>query len=233
MSFDPFERTEKVRKAVCKNDKRKYYRFRDTEFYSGCATADTVGCNLFCAYCWVNEPRKKPKEIGDFYSPNEVIEKLLNMDRKVLRITGGEPTICREHLLKVIDKVPEEKLFILETNGLLLGKDSSYVKNIKKSNVLVRLSLKGVDPDSFERITGADSKSFKHQMKALEHLKDLDINRRVAIIPRLFRKKKLKDFLKKIVSIDPYLSDKIEFEDLKEYPHVKKEMDKRGVEKKW
>lgn len=233
MSFDPFRRTKRLKKIVCKRKKRKYYRFRKTQFYGGCATADTVGCNLNCAYCFVNKPRKKPREVGKFYEPSEVIEKLLEMEQERLRITGGEPTLCREHLEAVLEEIPKDKTFILETNGLLLGKHFDYVKSVAKGNVLVRVSLKGISPESFEKITSADPQAFKYQLQALENLKDAGADYRAAIIPRLFKRHELKSFLRKIVSIDPSLFNKIEFESLKKYPHVKEEMKERGVELKW
>lgn len=222
-----------MKDKICKEDERKYYRFRETEFYGGCATADVVGCNLNCAYCFVNKPRKNPERIGKFYRPSEVVEELINLDQDRWRITGGEPTLSKPHLKAILDGLPSNKLFILETNGLLLGKDPEYAREVSRSNVLVRISLKGVDPSSFSKITGADPGFFKYQLKAIKNLKEAESNYRVAIIPKLYEKRKFKELLKRVVSIDSKLANKIEFESLKKYPHVEKEMEARGVELKW
>ncbi|MEM2741487.1 MAG: hypothetical protein QXD95_05000, partial [Nitrososphaeria archaeon] len=46
-----------------------------------------------------------------------------------LRLSGCEPTIGKEHLLSLLQCVAESKysLFILETNGIILGHDKNYV----------------------------------------------------------------------------------------------------------
>lgn len=50
--FDPFERASEVEKIVMQGSRRKYYRFRYSRHYGGIVTADAVGCNILCAYCW-------------------------------------------------------------------------------------------------------------------------------------------------------------------------------------
>ena len=52
MPFDPIQRSREVEQIVMKGDKRRYYRFRFAKFYGGIITADALGCNLLCAYCW-------------------------------------------------------------------------------------------------------------------------------------------------------------------------------------
>ena len=70
--IDPIELSIQVRNQVSKNDKRKYYRFRKTRFYGGCATADCLGCNLRCAYCWGQKKVWNPNKYGEFYYPMDV-----------------------------------------------------------------------------------------------------------------------------------------------------------------
>lgn len=87
---------------------RKYYRVaRGGRWYGGCAAADCVGCNLKCVFCWSGAPRDYPDKIGKFYHPEEVFSKLDQIaSRKgyrYVRISGNEPTIGREHLLKVLE----------------------------------------------------------------------------------------------------------------------------------
>jgi len=52
LPFDPVKRSGEVERAVMHGDRKKYYRFRYAGYYGGIATADTVGCNLLCTYCW-------------------------------------------------------------------------------------------------------------------------------------------------------------------------------------
>lgn len=51
LMFNPLEMAELTRNIVCKNNQRKYYRFRSSRFYGGIATAD-CGCCLRCVFCW-------------------------------------------------------------------------------------------------------------------------------------------------------------------------------------
>jgi uncharacterized Fe-S cluster-containing radical SAM superfamily protein len=64
-----------------------------------------------------------------------------------LRIPGGEPTLGKEHLLGVLDRVAVRRgrgfTFILETNGIPLGYDPNYAQALAKyRDVHVRVSLK-------------------------------------------------------------------------------------------
>lgn len=78
-SFDPIEISERTVELVCKNGKRKYTDFYTVGVYGGIATAYTVGCNLRCFFFWVGRGRDRPKKYGNFYSSEEVSEKLLGI----------------------------------------------------------------------------------------------------------------------------------------------------------
>ena len=62
--YDPIELTKKTEELVVKKNLKKYYRFRPTGFYGGIATADTVGCNLRCNFCWSGSSVWNPKNTG-------------------------------------------------------------------------------------------------------------------------------------------------------------------------
>jgi uncharacterized Fe-S cluster-containing radical SAM superfamily protein len=148
--YDPIELSRKIEKLVIEKRGgeilRKYYRFRPAEFYGGIASADCVGCNLRCIYCWSNDLAREGK-MGRFFSPTEVASKLVEISKRFgfsqVRITGNEPTISREHLLSVLEKIPLDLTFILETNGLLLGYDEGYVEELKKFKKNVMKCLEG------------------------------------------------------------------------------------------
>ncbi|HDD72750.1 MAG TPA: molybdenum cofactor biosynthesis protein MoaA, partial [Candidatus Aenigmarchaeota archaeon] len=90
--IDPVRLAEETRKLVARGEKRKYYRFRAAEFYGGVATADCVGCNLRCVFCWAWNIVNKPEHTGNFYSPEEVVRKLVTIaekrDYRKVRISG-------------------------------------------------------------------------------------------------------------------------------------------------
>jgi uncharacterized Fe-S cluster-containing radical SAM superfamily protein len=168
--FDAVRRAEQMAKIVCRDDGRKYSRFRPARFYSGIATADCVGCNLQCIFCWSYGSVIKPHLFGEFQSPEDVARKLVSITRKKgyrqVRISGSEPTLAREHLLKVLDLIPKDLRFILETNGLLIGHDEDYARALSKyGNLHIRVSLKGTTEDEFCRLTGAEPSGFGLQLK--------------------------------------------------------------------
>lgn len=140
--FDPIEKMEEVESIVMQNLKRKYYRLvRADRWYGGIATSDCVGCNLRCIFCWSGKPRDYPEEVGKFYSPEEVFQALTSCARKFgysqVRVSGNEPTISRGHILKLLELFEETNYtFILETNGILIGCDKSYARDLAKFKCL-------------------------------------------------------------------------------------------------
>jgi uncharacterized Fe-S cluster-containing radical SAM superfamily protein len=109
LPFNPIQRSDKVEQLVMQGDKRRYYRFRYAKFYGGIVTADAVGCNLLCAYCWNYSRNLNPSSYGEFYSPSEVADKLLELSEKrkcsKFRISGAEPFLGKAsalHLAEVI-----------------------------------------------------------------------------------------------------------------------------------
>jgi uncharacterized Fe-S cluster-containing radical SAM superfamily protein len=230
--IDPFKEAERLREIVCKDNKRKYYRFRGGDFYGGIACADCVGCFLDCAYCWSKFPRKNPERVGKFFSPKEVAERLLKIAKrygyKKVRISGNEPTLCKEHLLEVISSIPENFLFILETNGILIDED--FAKDLSKfKNLHVRVSIKGANEEMFSRVTRADPKFFKFQLFALSNLIKFQISCHPAIMFEIFTEKEISEIKDRLLKIHPSLLENLEFESLIFYPFVLENLKKRGL----
>ncbi|RKX71861.1 molybdenum cofactor biosynthesis protein MoaA, partial [candidate division WOR-3 bacterium] len=174
MAVDPKEAAERVREKVVKGLMRRYYRVgRTGRFYGGIATADCCGCNLACIFCWSNYPREHP-EIGRFYQPEEIGRILIQKAKKKgyhqVRISGNEPTLAKDHLMRVIEIVNRSGLiFILETNGTLI--DSDFAKDLRDfSHLHVRVSLKGANEEDFARLTQSDRVGFQLQLDGLSHL---------------------------------------------------------------
>ncbi len=225
--YDPIELARTTENVVCKGLERKYYRFRYTRFYGGSAAADVVGCNLRCAYCWSWKYITQPQQYGSFYPPQEVAKRLNSMGR-ITRITGGEPTICFEHLLEVIKRI--KGIFILETNGILLD-DEKVEKLSHFKNLFVRVSLKGVDEKTFNSVTGADGKFFHHQINALKLLYEYGVRARPAILFNLFTRDQLAELQKRLLDIwDGYV---LEFEPFVNYGGALKRLEERRLQLLW
>ncbi len=151
----------------------KYYRSGCT-LYGGIATADCLAAS--CAACLlVLAPGQSSRSIRPvLFATGGGREAGCNRAQKgvdQVRISGNEPTLCREHLLEVLQHIPKNLRFILETNGILIGHDPSYAKALAAFNNLhVRVSLKGASEEEFSRLTGARPKDFALQLAALENL---------------------------------------------------------------
>jgi uncharacterized Fe-S cluster-containing radical SAM superfamily protein len=188
LPFDPIQRSEKVEKIVMQGDKRRYYRFRYAKFYGGIVTADAIGCNLLCAYCWNHSRNMNPSKSGEFYSPSEVASKLLGLakrhDSDQFRISGAEPILgiaSAQHLAEVIRLV--DRYFIIETNGVMLGADPTLIEILKPlSRIHVRLCIKAHHGLDFEKIAGAKAEGFAYQLMAVEALRKARIRHTVAVM---------------------------------------------------
>ena len=218
---------------VCKGTKRKYYRFRADRFYGGIATADCMGCNMDCAFCWSYRTRIHPERFGEFYTTEEVAEKLVKIAHehgfRAVRISGNEPTLCKKHLVDVIRTVElldPTLLFVLETNGIILGEDEKYVDELSKyHNLHVRLSFKTGTPENFELITGRPGEWFELQLKAVENLYYTNVSFHPAIV---------KDYadaylIDRLWGISPEIIEGIEYESLRIYSYIRKRMKKREL----
>jgi len=224
--YDSIEISKKTEELVVKkNLKKKYYRFRPTGFYGGIATADTVGCNLRCKFCWSGSSVWNPKNTGEFYLPEDVAETLQTIaekkNYKQLRISGGEPTIGKTHLLNLLEIIKPNYLFILETNGILLGSDKNYDNDLSSfENLHIRVCFKGVDPEEFSLLTGAEN-GFEYQIKALEYLKDKQMSFSIALVSNNHEKRNL--FLKRLMDMN-LEKIMVEDEEIKLYPKVRKRL---------
>jgi uncharacterized Fe-S cluster-containing radical SAM superfamily protein len=237
--FDPLELAKQTEKIVCRNSKRKYTAIYCARVYGGIATGYTVGCVLRCFYCWVGWGRDFPEKYGKFYSPEEVVTKLEKAGRKYgiqkARISGGEPTLGKEHLLKVLDLIEENdwfKLFILETNGILFGNDADYVKDLKPfKKVHVRVSLKAGTEEGFQKRTGAIGKFYLLPFQAIENLLDYKISFHVAAMtdPRIMSTGEREILIKKLEEIDPEIVFNLEEERIDLYNTTLLRLEKAGV----
>lgn len=233
--MDPIELAERVIEAVGSGEKRKYYRFRPAPFYGGIATADCVGCYLKCLFCWSWHILSQPEKIGRFYSPEEVARNLISIAGKKgfrrIRISGNEPTLHRSHLLKVLQLIPEGIHFILETNGVLIGHDPSYAKDLSRfSNLSVRVSLKGACHKDFSRLTGVKPEGFDLQLKALENLVEMGVDCFPAVMANFSSREEIRKLRQRLKEIRPDFAD-FEEEELILYPFVLEHLQKAGL--KW
>jgi len=231
--FDPLEQATLAAQVVCRGDRRKYYRFRPAKFYGGIATADCLGCCLRCLFCWSWPKVIAPGRYGKFYSPAQVASKLTRIALKKgfhqLRISGNEPTIAREHLIEVLERIPKNLLFILETNGILIGADESYARDLARfDNLYVRVSLKACNQTGFSAVTGAIPKGFQLQLQALESLARFGVNVHPALMISLSSPEAIDAMKKRLGNIRRDFAE-IEVEELVVYGEIEDRLIKANL----
>ena len=204
--YDPIVRAKETARIVSRGNQRRYYRFRPARFYGGIGTADCVRCCLRCLFCWSWDKVVGPDRYGKFYSPQQVAGKLTNIAYKKgfkqVRVSGNEPTLARDHLIHVLEQIPGDILFILETNGILIGHDATYARDLSRfENLYVRMSMKGTSEQEFTRLTGAKSSGFKLQIGALENLARFNVTTHPAVMVSFSSPEDIKTLRKRLRDI--------------------------------
>ena len=209
--FDPLKLAKQTEEITCRDDRRKYSKFIYSRMYGGIVTGYTCGCCLRCIFCWANDSRDFPEKWGHFYSPTRAFSQMSYVAHKArvfqLRLSGAEPTIGKAHLLGLLEKVEYSPFqsFILETNGILIGADPDYAKEIARfKKVHTRVSLKAGTPEDFTRKTGAISESFELPFKGIINLIEAGASFYVAAMTdsRIFTKSERQSLLNRLLSID-------------------------------
>ena len=240
MSYDPIQRHLAIEKLVTRlgpeGQEKKYYRFRPARWYGGIVTADCAGCGLLCRFCWVKDSvMLRPADIGRFYTPEQVVDNLTALARKrdfrQLRVSGGEPTIGKAHLLQLLDLLRNKGFsFILETNGIPLGYDEDYARDIAKYDFIhARVSLKGCNEQEFSLLTGAKPEGFEMQLRSLKNLTEVGVKCHPSVIVSFSRKENLQDLKVKLKQICSGLAEQLEIEELILYPHVVRRIKEYGL----
>jgi len=237
LPFDALHRSHEAERLVMRGARRLYSKFRAAPYYGGIATADAVGCSFLCAYCWNYRRNEDPAGRGTFFSPESVADRLLGIARRRsltrFRVTGSEPILGEasfEHLLKIMESVlgaEPRSSFVLETNGLMLGYQQGLVRRLSSPRLLVRVALKGVDPESFEIITGAGKDFFRYPLLALRALEQAGVKAWPALMKDLFSRAQIEG-LKTTLRGEGVRSE-LELESLEGYLSVLENLKRRGI----
>jgi len=221
-----------------KNESRLYHKFRPAPYYGGIATADAVGCSFLCAYCWNYFRNENPAAQGRFQEPRDVAWHLLDIAQRKnfrrFRVTGSEPILGEAslgHVVQVIRMISDERpdsLFILETNGLMLGHRREFVQALKFPNLAIRVCLKGTDPESFARVTGSRADFFEVPLAGLRALQEADIEAWPALMEDLFSSEQVRSF-QALLAKQGVRGD-LELESLEPYPYVIKNLQQRNIQ---
>jgi uncharacterized Fe-S cluster-containing radical SAM superfamily protein len=245
--YDPLKLTDIVREFATRIgpdgiEERRYYRFRGGRWYGGIATGDVIGCNLRCGFCWSWMDASHRMSEGFFYRPDEVFRRLVSIAEKrgyeAVRLSGGEPTISRNHVLSLLGFFSKTSYtFILETNGILIGADTNYARELSQyNNLVVRVSIKGASEEEFHMLTMADPIFFEYQLEALKNLVNAGFEPGGRVYPAVmlsFSSRESYESLRtRLAEIHPALSKEIDEEYVILYPHVVKLLKSRNLNPK-
>ncbi len=241
--FDPVELAGRTEEIVCRGERRKYTKFYCTGVYGGIATGYTCGCCLRCIFCWVNWSRDFPEKYGVLRSPAEAFSRLSRVARKAgvkqLRISGAEPTLGKSHLLGLLEKVESSpfRLFILETNGILIGAEADYARQIARfKKVHTRICLKAGTAEAFTKKTGALPESFELPFQGIVNLLEAGASFHVAAMTadaRIVTQQERQMLLDRLASIDSALVSNLEEEVVDPYHTTLERLRYAGVKLTW
>lgn len=132
----------------------------------------TRRCNLKCAHCYAHGSIKKAEELSAEEISHAIhqLSALIVRPPKLLVISGGEPTLVPDKLRAAILAARESGLTPrLNTNGLLITDEMA--RFLADQEVLVQVSLDGIDPETHAILRGSE-KSFFGAKKAIRILND-------------------------------------------------------------
>jgi uncharacterized Fe-S cluster-containing radical SAM superfamily protein len=241
--FDPLTLAAETEKKVTREGpeglERKYTGIYSAPVYGGIATGYAVGCCLRCIYCWSDWSRDFPERFGKFYSPKKVAaglakaaksgitsrgwERFRGIKVNKLRLSGCEPTLAKAHLISTLEHVAESNypLFILETNGILLGSDRDYVRQLSQfaDKLYVRVSFKAATPEGFTQRTGAIGSYYQLPFKAVKSLREEGILSRAAAMtdPTVMSREEREILINRLSEIDRELGIDLEEEEIDAY----------------
>ncbi|MBN1198181.1 MAG: radical SAM protein [Bacteroidales bacterium] len=115
----------------------------------------TDRCNLRCLYCMPEEgiPLLPHDRIITYEQIAEVVKVAVSIGIDKVRITGGEPLVRKgvENLVAMIAGIPGISDFGMTTNGILLERFATVLKNAGLQRVNV--SLDAINPSSYRDLT--------------------------------------------------------------------------------
>ena len=229
--YDPIALAAATEKVVVRGNQRKYVQLgRRLRFYGGSISATEVGCNLRCKFCFSDKPVWKPGRVGKFYTPQAVFDGLdraaQKYNTKIISASASEGTIGQQHLMELLALVDQsEYTYVLETNGMILGTDSQYVRALKRfKNLHVRVSMKGCNSEEFHKLTGAKKSAYDLPFKALEMLIQEGISCNACLSVSFSDDEAIKVTKRRLYELWPGLLKSLELEKIKLFPKVRQRL---------
>ncbi len=233
--YDPIALAVATEKVVIAGNRRKYANLaRPLRFYGGTSSATEVGCNLRCKFCFSDRPVRKPGTTGKFYTPQQVFDALdasaKKHGHKLISASASEGTLGRQHLFELLELVDQsEYVYVLETNGMTLS-DAEFAQQLTRfSNLHVRVSIKGTNPDEYARLTGAIPSSYELPYRALKNLIDAGVSCNACLSLSFSTESGLDQAKARLAAVHPGLLISLEEEYITLFPKVAKRLREEGL----
>jgi uncharacterized radical SAM superfamily Fe-S cluster-containing enzyme len=189
----------------------------------------TQRCDLHCAFCYADSGRDRKAEptldtISTWYQAMAATGKACN-----LQLSGGEPT-TRDDLPAIVARGRDLGFFFIQinTNGIRLGQDPGYVRDLKKAGLSsVFLQFDGTEDEIYLRVRGRRLLDAKR--RAIENCETQGIG--VVLVPTVIpgvNSHNLGDILKQAVQWSPVVRA-VHFQPVSyfgRYPHPPKDEDR-------
>lgn len=130
-------------------------------------------CNLSCPTCFANSPLGAGHKV-DAVPLEQICTRIENVIKRkgkieLLQLSGGEPTL-HPHFFELLDWIKSNSkidYLLINTNGILLAKDPSFLDRLAKrahrDNIQLYLQFDGVQPEGQAQLRGSDLRSVKEQ----------------------------------------------------------------------
>lgn len=140
----------------------------------------TDACNLRCIYCMPEGYIARNYKTLDLSEIDNIINALVGLGVKKIRITGGEPLI-REDIIEIIcciRRYKEIQDIGITTNGILLN---AYAKKLKLAGLKrINISLDSLKEDVYKEITGG---SLSEVLNGIKHCIELGMKVKINMVP--------------------------------------------------
>ena len=125
----------------------------------------TEKCNLNCTGCWAGD-YQRARDL-DFETLDRVITEGEELGIYFTVVSGGEPLIRKDDLIKLAEKHPDQVIHIF-TNGTLIDED--FVREVVRvGNIAFAISIEGLEESTDER---RGKGVFKKVMEAMDLLRE-------------------------------------------------------------
>jgi uncharacterized Fe-S cluster-containing radical SAM superfamily protein len=141
---------------------------------------------------------------------------------KLISASASEGTLGKQHLFELLELVDQSELiFILETNGMTIGHDPNFAKELSRfRNLHVRVSIKGATKEEYLRLTGAMSASYDLPYKALDYLIKEKVSCNACLSISFSSAESIKQAEQRLSDIRPGLLKSLEKEHITLFPKV-------------